>query len=352
LELGRAASLYAPGTPSIADAARITVTDAADVHGIDITYSERTTARVHGVLRQASGQPLPNTLVTLALSARSSPVVPASLNSISDGAGAFEFRNVADGEYVLRTQMRTGTPTGSLPAESAIQFVQVAGADVGPVIVRTTMGSVMTGRITLEGAPSNVMPGAFSLSGIAADFDQSPGPLLPVMIRDDWSVEVLNLKGPVRLALRTAPDGWWVQSVNTGGRDAADEPVAFGTPDQSLRDVEIVLSRAGGMITGRVVDERAETVLDYSVIAFSTDRGNWYHRSRHMKAGRPDDSGAFAVDALPPGEYFVAAIDAAVTADNWQNPDLLSAMVASARRVRVEAGGRVSTDLRLARISP
>jgi len=87
-------------------------------------------------------------------------------------------------------------------------------------------------------------------------------------------------------------------------------------------------------------------------VVFSTDRGNWFYRSRHMKADRPDDAGGYTVDALPPGEYFAGAIDAAVTADNWQNPEFLNALVPSARRVRMEAGGRVSIDLRLARISP
>jgi hypothetical protein len=54
------------------------------------------------------------------------------------------------------------------------------------------------------------------------------------------------------------------------------------------------------------------------------------------------------VEGLPPGEYWVAAVDR-LEPDSWLTPDNLDALVPSAARVTVHEGQVVSTDLRLLR---
>jgi hypothetical protein len=164
--------------------------------------------------------------------------------------------------------------------------------------------------------------------------------------------KMLNLKGSVRLGLSDSLDGWWLKSALIAGRNAADDPVTFDASRASFDDIEIVLSRAGGTVSGRVLDEQRRAVRDYSVIVFPVNSADWYYRSRHLKTGRAGESGEFTVDALPGGEYFIAAIDAAVTADNWQNPEFLNSLVPAAQRVRVAVGQRAALELRIIRAVP
>jgi hypothetical protein len=56
------------------------------------------------------------------------------------------------------------------------------------------------------------------------------------------------------------------------------------------------------------------------------------------------------VRALPPGDYYVAAVDKRGIADvagEIENPDFLESLVANATRVTIGAGQRVSLTLRV-----
>ena len=61
--------------------------------------------------------------------------------------------------------------------------------------------------------------------------------------------------------------------------------------------------------TGRVTDDRAAPVADYGVHVFSTFRDRWFTGSRWVKTARPTQDGSFRVDGLPPGDYWVAAVE-------------------------------------------
>jgi hypothetical protein len=64
----------------------------------------------------------------------------------------------------------------------------------------------------------------------------------------------------------------------------------------------------------------------------------------------PDAAGGFALDALPPGEYAVVAVeglDRDGGAAAWHDPSVLDALAASATRVTLREGEHVDTTLRL-----
>jgi hypothetical protein len=61
--------------------------------------------------------------------------------------------------------------------------------------------------------------------------------------------------------------------------------------------------------------------------------------------------GGVTVPSLPPGDYFVAAVDG-LGADmdgEWQNPDVLAALSTRAQRVTVGERQRATAELRLIR---
>src|SRR5207237_8671920 len=133
------------------------------------------------------------------------------------------------------------------------QRVTVTGTDVGNLELRMTVGSTITGRFNFEGGG---VPNAsdIELSPVPTDLDLAPvaaGPPARAEIRrEDWTFEMAGIHGPRRLRLVHAPRGWWLKSITSGGIDITDRPLSFGTGDQSLRDIEVTLTRRAGKVTG------------------------------------------------------------------------------------------------------
>jgi hypothetical protein len=134
------------------------------------------------------------------------------------------------------------------------------------------------------------------------------------------------------------------------GTDAADVPFDFGLKGEVFRDVEVVVSNNGASLSGAVTDDGRNPVNDYAAIVFSTDRDRWFRNSSRVKLARPSQTGAFAVEALPPGDYFVVALDrldGTAAAGEWQSPSLLESLSSRASRVALTEGEKRSVELRL-----
>ena len=144
-----------------------------------------------------------------------------------------------------------------------------------------------------------------------------------------------RLNGPRRLRV-LAPATWSVKAIRANGRDIADEPLPFGTKEASLTEVEIVLTNRAAGITGSVTGARGQAVSDYTVIVFATNADRWYQGSRFLTFTRPKADGTFAVVDLPPGDYYVAAVDRVQGSEGfgeWQDPALLESIALRATRL-------------------
>jgi len=108
----------------------------------------------------------------------------------------------------------------------------------------------------------------------------------------------------------------------------------------------------GAAVTGHVTDARAMPISNYSVVVFPTDRSKWVANSRLVRLARPAQDGSFEVNGLPPGEYWLAAVD---TIDGnegsggWQKPEVLEQLSFRAHRVTLAERERYMTILRLIR---
>ena len=128
--------------------------------------------------------------------------------------------------------------------------------------------------------------------------------------------------------------------------------MTFGASSQSRAGCEVVLSNGAAEVSGQVTG--AATQGGASIVVFRIAPERWFERSRHLKTARTDRNGRFTIAGLPPGEYWVAAVDggfAPQDAAEWLRPNVLSALTASARRVTVREGGRVSVELRRSQVS-
>jgi hypothetical protein len=159
-----------------------------------------------------------------------------------------------------------------------------------------------------------------------------------------------GLFGLTSLSLQNAPaDDWYLKSWTINGTDVADTGYDFGAQPRTIEGSEIVLSRNGATISGRV-DGNTRSIDDYSVVVFPALRDARFPRSRRMKFSRSAIDGTFSVGGLPAGDYFVAAVSRLQgTRDGgeWQNPDVLLQLEARAERLTLSEGQSRTVTLRL-----
>jgi hypothetical protein len=229
--------------------------------------------------------------------------------------------------------------------------------ELATVVIDTSPGVRMTGRIVLEGDASNAQPSSFGLSAYPADPDMSPLQSvrsLRATVQDDGTFEIADLIGSLRIGPTRVPDGWWLKSVNVNGVNAVEDPAVFGKGALSGTDVLAVFADGAGTVEGRVLDDRRQPATEFNVLVFAASADRWFSQSPYVKFGSASQNGTFTVSGVPPGQYLVTAvdrIDGGSDFGDWQNPAVLNSLAAAARRLNVGNGQRVTTELRLVSLS-
>ena len=362
--------VYYPGSDAPADALTLQIEPGRDVAGVNVAVPSSRFTRVYGRVVDSAGQPLRSTLqslqsarvagdrssterisasVLLSLSSRSATVIPPG-RSVEIKDGTFEFLNVPPGDYVIQARAEPYDPMkepyAQRSGEFATAFLTVGGGEV-PISMQTAPGSSLKGRVVVQGGTSDDLPFDVTITAVPADSDLSPR-ARSTRVPGAAPFELTGLIGAHRVVVDGIPPEWWLKSVEIDGINAADDPIMFGGRNQSRSGVDVVVSSAGGEISGRVTGgtRGREGAL---VLVFPMESSLWYHRSRFLKLVPADPDSGFSVTGLPPGEYCAVAVDAGALnpfSDEWRNPALLATLAASARRVTVGEGGRVSVELR------
>jgi protocatechuate 3,4-dioxygenase beta subunit len=309
--VGYAPSFY-PGTPSLAQAERVTLRVGQDAQSISFAVAPIRFATVSGTVVNSSGQPVLALNINMSgAGASASPIDRAVGSGRPDGT--FVVTNVAPGDYVLR--ISTG-PMGQ--QEVASLPVTVSGKDVTGVTAVLAPGGTARGRVIFEGNPASpprvviaAWPATPSDAGASMKIahQQADGTF---EIREIWDRQLFRL--PIEDVGAARPDwihdtsGWFLKSVAVDGKDITDDGYEF-KPGQSLTGIEILLSDRPTTLVGTVQDDRGRPIGDYTVIAFATDSGKWGYGTRFVRAARPDQNGKFLIKALPPGVYQVVAVE-------------------------------------------
>jgi carboxypeptidase family protein len=343
------APTYFPGTPNIDGAQALRVQAGAELAALDLTIAPTFTARVAGRALDIAGEPLVGR-VQLTISRHASPITTEPVVTRVNADGTFELTAVPPGTYVLHAIGEAGL---GRPPQFGVATVVVDDRDPAPVTVHASPGTTLEGRFIVEGTTEPPLR-ALAIHASAADLDRGPragrGPE-GLAVHDDGRFYLTGLHGPMRFSATSLPSGWYLKSVTIAGSDVTDVPFDFGSSAQTLSDAEIVLSKEGATIGGVVTDGPNTRASNFVAVAFSTSRDTWFNGSRQVKQRRSEAHGTYSIDGLPPGEYWVAAVDR-LEQGNWLTPENLDALVPGATRVTVREGQILSTDLRLFRGAP
>ena len=341
---------YFPGSPNPGEAQFVTMGLSQEVTGVDFALSRTKTARVSGTLLDASGEPKMGGSLKLLPSTRSNAVTSVEAGARIGADGRFEFPNVPAGQYVI--QADRGRKGSAVEGEFGALVVSVNGEDVKDLVLQTSAGSTITGRITFDAYdPSKrPLPGGSCSCGADRSDLSPPSPANA----DDASGLELRRQRRERSAAAAAPArpaGWALKEIRVDGIDATDRPFPFGGSDQSLSDVEVVLTDRVSQLFGTIADDRGRPAPGTSLVVFSGDRDRWYPGSRYMAQTRADANGAFTIAGLPSGTYYAAAVGRLPSdgPDSWRDADYLNALLPRAATVTLGDGERQSLTVRLAR---
>jgi hypothetical protein len=347
---------YYPGTSGIDQATATTVNFGAAVTGVDLALVSTRAYRVGGSVADASGKPVRGEVV-LAVSDRSGAIQTDMMRTEIAADGSFEFTNVAPGDYVAQA-LGMATPikgpdgrlAGTQQSQFGMSFVTVSAADPPALQLRVSTGATLLGRVRYEGLPPGPPP---FLTLIARPIDRDRSSLrgsAPATSDTQTSAfELRGVFGPTLFRAQPQQSDWYLKAVVFKGQDLTDTPFDFGVG--TARDIEVVISTLGATARGRVTDDRAAPVRNCTVLVFSTSREKWFAGSRWVKAERSStDAGTFTVTGLPPGDYWIAAVDRMEGSPTaFVSPELLDELSSRAIRITLGEGQSQDVPLRLVR---
>jgi len=357
------APTYYPGTPSPTQAQKILVGLGQEAQNTDFALVPVRLARVSGTVIGSDGRPLEGIMVSTA-PRNAMDGVPLALGGTArtDRNGNFTMTGVAPGEYTLsarstitmtsvavdRTMFTTRTvaaASGEAQQEFGSVPLSVAGDDVANVIVVTSKGTSVSGRVVYEGG-SKPNVNTLRISAASPDADGPMGLLGgSSSVTADGTFEIRGVAGPRIFRVMNVPAGWVLKAIRYNGSDITDAGLDV-RGSEPLTGLEVVLTTRGTEITG-TVKQGNEPATDYTVVVFSDDPQKWtVPMTRHIATARPNQEGRFQLKNLPAGSYYAVALDYIAQGD-WFDPEVLERLKTRATRLTLDEGQVETLDLRL-----
>jgi hypothetical protein len=259
-----------------------------------------------------------------------------------DAAGGFRIANVAPGRYQL--QARTGLRG---VGEFARMEITVGAEDVaGITLVTAPAGRVSGTVVTDTGVPLPSASQPIQVVARPATPDAPPGMggggQGRVSATGAFEIDAITDPRVIRV---NAPQGWMLKAVTLHGEEVTDAPLDVA-PGQHVTGLRVVITQKVGTLTGMVVDQRQQPVLDATVVLFPADEALRTFQSRFTRTARPDQQGNFRITPLPSGEYLAVALQG-LEDGQAGDPEFLAGIEDMATRVALDDGEAKAVTLAL-----
>jgi hypothetical protein len=366
--------------PSALTAARadiVTIKPGEDHAAVDFTIKAVRTVTVSGTLMDSTG-PAASTLVTLVPADAGDLVSPIeTANAITDTGGHFQFSRVPAGQYSLRAvksprsafggdvqvfQMgganmvirsdiqRSGDAVPPLPTDPTMWIdapVAVGTTDLTDLAVMLRPGVRVSGRVDFNGSATRPTPDQYPSIGVTLMPADGKPTAFPVRGRVEPSGTFTTMGVPAgKYLLRVdAPTGWILRGAMLNGRDISDTPVELREADAD--SVTITFTDKRTSVTGEVTTASGNPDSKATVILFPQDSTLWVDSGpspRRLKTTSPKGDGTYSM-SIPAGDYYVVAVSDTGSFE-WNDPQFLAAIAASAARITVNEGDAHAQALR------
>ncbi len=340
------APTYYPGVTSVNDARPIPVGLSQELLDINFSMQLVRMSRIAGRVTNPDGSPTTSGQVNLMLEAVGGRGnrIGATFGARIDWDGGFAINSVPPGRYILRAR---GDDT-EIPQYAIIPLTVSGGADLDDMNIVLTPGATLSGIVTFPSAATSPPdPTQFRITAPSTD-SGSFGPQPNARLDKEGRFVLEGIPAGQHLIRSAgAARGWMLKSVSVGGRDVTDTPIELRS-GEAVGNVAIVFTDQINEINGTVTTDDGVPAAEYTVLAFSTDQSLWRPQSRHIATARPDQTGQYKIRTLPPGEYYVVAVDPAEQGE-WFEPVYLEDHRIGAARVTLTEGSVKTQDFRIKR---
>lgn len=306
----------------------------ADVHGVLIQMQRSGAFTVSGALLRESGDPVGDAHLEIRREERGRFIgVAAEMR-----AGTFVAPGVTPGRYRIVAMTRGAAGE---PREFGVTDIQVDSADVAGVVVHVSAGARVKGHLLLEGGRLTTE----AIRRMRIGFGSLPRfvPVAPVprqvQIADDLTFELQGLHEPWMPVVMGMPDGWVMKSVWYRGADVTGRPIEFVSSTDATA-LGIVLTNRTARLIVRLVDPDGQPAAG-TVAALLWPDPERRKLSGFAAVGRQQSDGSMQFQAVPAGEYLLAAIPA----EDALARAVSEAVAAAARRITLVDGESRTVDV-------
>jgi hypothetical protein len=331
-----AALAFYPGVVDPSQAAPIQLHAGEEREDVDFRLAPTHGIRVRGRLSPAPERPQEAMATMLPLGGgiaglfASGPRAPVRM----DSSGAFEFRGVTPGSYLLTaTWDRDGNVLrGRLPVEAASSDIDSLELALKPAVE-------VKGRVRFDGdshPDMDLKKMTVTLMPPQQGLGQS-GPLRSELDAGGFFRFPSVFEGDYLVRIGAAGEDAYVKTVTYGGADVSGKPLSLGGAPGTL---ELVLAVDGGQVQGTVTD--GDKPAAGALVAAEPESG----REDLARAGRSDSSGRFTIRGLAPGDYTIYAFDDPPEASG-ADAESAKAYRDKGKKITVQQRTRTAADLTL-----
>ena len=331
--------------------------------GIDVVLQRVPLARVSGRVLSPDGTPAIGVMVTRL----NDPVlqfVPNFGGQTTSGAdGSFALAEMPPGTYALTARgssagapanvpfaeaQRTGVPA-ALRDRWARVNVTISGVDINGLTIQLEPTVTITGRLVAHVGGGRKVDLSRARVDLMPPTLDAPGPFghrTSVGADQTFTIEgVVPGAYKLRAVLPGAPDVI-LRSVMAGARDAIDVPfdVPAGT---GMSGIVISFTDARTELRGRISHATGEAASHLQVFAFPQDRIHWIEGNRRFATMRTRADGTYAIDSLPPGDYFFCTLTEMDPALQY-DAGFLSELARASLSITLGEGEKKVQDLKIA----
>ena len=321
-------------------AAEVPVHAGDEANNIDIRYRGDHGHTISGTINAPSSeQGLTISAINLSLRHASSGAIELNSFVMPGAKPTFALQGVGDGTYDLTAQQVSGS---GMSAVSTPRRITVKGMDVtGVELTLTPLGS-MSGRATLEPAPTkegctDKRPATLIETLInARSSEKSQGEAPPLLsfgqnggsaLTNDGEFTIRNLiAGIYRLTARLPADRWYIRSIllrnapapRTSTAPAPSKSAATTAPSiitlragENFTGASLSIAQDGATVRGRIETakegaEAASIPSDLKIFLVPSEKERADDVLRYAEV-KPDGNGQFTIKNLAPGRYWIIA---------------------------------------------